>query len=351
MSDDTKVLPQVRAHAAVPAPVSTDVVVDVAGAKMGGAARWVYELDRFVRDTGAATILGRGRSLTGGWMLARERRALGARIVVAANNVAFAMAGRQRRVVLRNVLHFLYPSEEAMLERMPRSLRWQIALVRRLVQRADVIVAPSSMMAQRAADLVPAVADRIAVRPHPVSPLGPRDPDSPPFLLVPVLPAPYKNLVPQLASLLAALDRAGSPVEVRVTAAPADLPAGLSRHPRLVTLGRLPHRELASLWQRATAAFFPSTLEAFGYPLAEARVYGLPVLSPDTAHARELAGPALVGYRSGDLASLTDAVRWLGAPVPAQPHVYSRSAYFEWLFGLPADRRRDHERETHGITS
>lgn len=324
------------------------VIVDIAGAGMGGAARWAGELAGFPAPS--VTVVGRHHRLTAGWLARRERYAAGARIAVAANNVSFAFGGDQRRVVLRNALHFLHPAEERLLAGMPRSLRLQIPVVRRLLARADTIVVPTSIMAGRVAARVPAARDRIEVRAHPVTPIGPRAAVDR-FILVPVLPAPYKNLVPQLASLLAALDRAGSPLEVRVTAVAADLPHTLRRHPRLVLLGGVPHATLAPMWLRATAAFFPCTLEAFGYPLAEARVYGVPVLSPDSPQAREVAGTALLPYRPGDLSSLADAVRRLDHPVPAEPHAYDRDTYFRWLFGLPTKTTLTPAWEGHGIAS
>jgi glycosyltransferase involved in cell wall biosynthesis len=184
-----------------------------------------------------------------------------------------------------------------------------------------------------------------------VTPAGPRLASGQPFILVPVLPAPYKNLVPQLAALLGALDRTGQPTEVRVSAHPADLPAALARHPRLCLLGSVPHRALAGMWQRASAAFFPSTVEAFGYPLAEARAYGVPVLAPDSAQAREVAGAALVPYRPADPRSLTAAVtEGLNQPVRAEPHAFDRDTYFRWLFA-PEGHLLTEARESYGIAT
>jgi len=315
-------------------------VLDMAGGGIGGAARWAAELDGFLAAGGApVTVLGRHRRLTAGWLVRRERHAVGARIAVAANNIPFAIGGGERRVVLRNAMHFLHPSEEHLLAGMSRSFRAQVPVVRALLARAHTIVAPSSTMAGRVCDRVPAVRDRVVVRPHPVTPVGLRQPADDRFILVPVLPAPYKNLVPELAALLAALDRTDPRIEVRVTAQADDLPSELARHPRLRPLGIVPHHALAGMWRRATAAFFPSTVEAFGYPLAEARVYGVPVLAPDSGQARELAGAALLAYRPGDPASLSSAVERIREPVPAQPCTFDRDAYFRWLFGMPAQRQ------------
>jgi glycosyltransferase involved in cell wall biosynthesis len=323
--------------------------LDIAGGGIGGAARWTAELDGFLAAAGGApvTVVGRHRPLTAGWLVRRERHAIGVGLAVAANNIPFVVGGGERRVVLRNAMHFLHPSEELLLGNMSRSFRAQIPVVRALLARADVVVAPSSTMAGRVRDRVPAVRDRIVVRPHPVTPVGLRRPAHEPFVLVPVLPAPYKNLVPQLAALLAALDRAGQPTEVRLTAEASDLPDSLARHPRLRLLGTVPHHALAGMWQCATAAFFPSMVEAFGYPLAEARVYGVPVLAPDSGQARELAGPVLLPYRPGDHASLASAVERIHEPVPAQPDAFDRDDYFRWLLGLPAGRQLAHVGESH----
>jgi glycosyl transferase family 1 len=312
------------------------VVLDVAGGAIGGAARWAAELDGFLAGREApVAVVGRHRRLTAGWLARRERHAAGARIAVAANNVPFVVCGGERRVLLCNAMHFLRPSEEHLLSGMPRSFRAQIPVVRRLLTRAGSVVVPSSAMAERVEGRVPAVRDRLVVRPHPVTPVGPRSTTADPFILVPVLPAPYKNLLPQLAALLSALDRTGRSLVVRVTARPADLPAALVRHPRLRTLATVRHEVLAGMWRRATAAFFPSIVEAFGYPLAEARVYGVPVLAPDSAQAREIAGAALVPYRPGDPDSLVAAIQELAAVrVAAEPHAFDRDPYFRWLLEL-----------------
>jgi glycosyltransferase involved in cell wall biosynthesis len=313
---------------------------------MGGAARWVAELDAFLAPGGRPVrVIGRLQPLTPGWVVRRQRHTVRAGLVVAANNVSFAAGGEQRRVVLRNALHFLHPAEEHLLAAMPRAFRAQIPLVRRLLTRSDLVVAPSSAMAERVRSRVPAVRDRIVVRPHPVTPVGHRIAPPRPFILVPVLPAPYKNLVPELLALVGVLDRLRDPAEVWVTARPRDLPYPLAGHPRLTALGTVPVRDLAGLWRRAAAAFFPSTTESFGYPLAEARAYGVPVLAPDSGQAREVAGAALLPYRPGDAGSLAAAVERRREPVPAQPHAFDRDEYFRWLLrpatGHPASRSRE----------
>jgi glycosyltransferase involved in cell wall biosynthesis len=322
--------------------MTAGAVVDVAGASMGGAARWTHELTRFLGATGSdIEVIGRERSLTAAWLVGRERLAGRADRVVAANNVSFALARGRRTVLLRNALHVPYPGEEHLVRLLSRTYRARSEVVRRLLARADLIVVPCSAMAQRVCARVPAVRDRLVVRAHPVSPVGPRVTTDPPFILVPVLPSPYKNLVPHLRALVAATGRVGMPIEIRVTADRQELPGDLAGHPRVVAVGHLSHRHLGPLWCRATAAFYPSSVEAFGYPLAEARVYGLPVLAPDSGQARDIAGAALVPYRLDRPDSLAEAVRQLDRPVVAEPGAFDASAYFRWLFDLP--RQRPHQ--------
>lgn len=309
------------------------VVIDLAGGEVGGAARWRRELDgHLAAHGGGVRAIGREQHLTPGWLVRRELVARGADRVVASNNASFAVAGTHRVVLLRNALHFLYDSELSLLDRMPRSWRAQIPVIRSLAGRADEVVVPCTAMAERVVRHVPAVADRVVVRPHPISSVGARQPAQAPAILVPVVPLPYKNLIPQLRSLLAAMDRTGSEVAIRVTARPGDLPPDLESDARVVRIGVVPHAELAAEWRTATAVFFPSELESFGYPLAEARAYGVPVIAADTAQNREVAGGALRPYLPATGAGLDEALERLGEGVEPDAVTFDPVAYFRWLF-------------------
>ncbi|MEU1362589.1 glycosyltransferase [Micromonospora zamorensis] len=315
------------------------IVIDAAGGAGGGAGRLKTELDAFLADgTAPIRVIGRDRHLTPSWLVRREVAAAGAPVVVSLNNVSFAWRGTERRVLVHNALHFLAPTEGRLLALQPRSLRAQIPVVRRMLHRADVIAVPCSAMAQRVADRVPAVRDRLLVLANPVSPVGPRVPTDEVSILVPVVPSPFKNVVAELRMLLAALDRRQHPARVRMTAHPHELPEDLARHPRLDLLGQLPHHELSEHWRRTTAVFFPCLVESFGYPLAEARVYGLPVLAPDSAQSREVAGSALTPYRLSDVASLADALDEIDRTVVPEPDAFERGAYFTRLLGLDRER-------------
>jgi glycosyltransferase involved in cell wall biosynthesis len=152
-----------------------------------------------------------------------------------------------------------------------------------------------------------------------------------------VLFAPYKRMDERLRELLAALNGHGDPsVRVRVTASPADLPAQLASDARIEFVGAVDQQALRLVWAHSHAIYFPTGLESFGYPLAEARVSGQPVIARDTAQNREIAGAALCAFTSGDPDSLRRAVTLaLTTQVAPDPTPFDPDAYFDWLLGLP----------------
>jgi glycosyltransferase involved in cell wall biosynthesis len=214
---------------------------------------------------------------------------------------------------------------------MSRLFRAQIPVVRRLLTHASLVVVPSAAMADRVVYHVPAVADRMIIRPHPISPIGRPRLSTQPFILVPVVPGPYKNLSAHLRLLVTAADSCRHPVQIRLTANAEDLPDDLVAHPRITTIGTLPHREIVVFWRTAWAAFYPSSVESFGYPLAEARAYGIPVIAPDSSQAREIAGAALRGYDPSDPATLHAALAAADQAPEPDPSPFDRDSYFRWL--------------------
>src|SRR5690625_2132106 len=104
------------------------IVIDAAGARQGGAARFLLELDHYLGSSSpartGAVVLGRGKQLTTTWMIRRELEARRARRKVALNNVAFMQGRGERVVLLRNALHFPFAGElEALGFRRPLRLQ------------------------------------------------------------------------------------------------------------------------------------------------------------------------------------------------------------------------------------
>ena len=315
------------------------VTVDAAGAQMGGAARFLVELRGYLERTGRedVEIIGLRRRVRPGWLLRRELSSPGRSRRVALNNIGFITPGGQRWTLLRNPLHFLTEGEQARLDPAQRaSVRRKAAVVHLAARRSDVIVAPSTAMTERIAMVRPELSSRVVVRPHPVSaPSVPRMPGDP-VILCPVLFAPYKQMAQRLTELLTAVgDLEDSSVRVQVTARATELPAAVACNPQVELLGPLSCSELREIRMRSRAIYFPTGLESFGYPLAEARVSGQPVIARDTAQNREIAGSALCGYTSGDPDSLRRAVQAaLTADVAPDPGPFDPDRYFGWLLGL-----------------
>jgi glycosyltransferase involved in cell wall biosynthesis len=316
------------------------VTVDVAGAQMGGAARFATELRRYLARTGRGDVrvIGATHHVDPAWLLRREVTRPGAVRRVALNNVSFVSPGGERWTLLRNALHFLTDSEMSQLDPSVRAAsRREGAVVRMAARRSDVLVAPSTAMADRISRALPGIRDRIHVRAHPVSadavPSLPREA----AILCPVLFSPYKLMPDRLTELLAAIEDCGDPsVSLRVTAETAELPEALANNPKIELVGRLGHDELRRLWARSRAIYFPTGIESFGYPLAEARVCGRPVIARDTAQNREIGGRALCGFSAGDMASLRAAVSLaLTTDVAPDPAPFDPDAYFSWLLGTP----------------
>ena len=316
------------------------VTVDVAGAQMGGAARFASELSGYLTRTGRkdVRVIGSVRSVDPRWLLWREMSAPGATRRVAVNNVSFVAPGAERWVLLRNALHFLTAAEATALDPKVRaSVRREAAVVRLCARRADVIVVPCVAMSERVARAMPEVRGRVVVRPHPVSASSVLRHHRDTAILCPVLFAPYKQMSGRLAELMVAVSESGSPsVLVRVTAAAADVPPWLASDPRMEFLGRLDQRELNRVRARSSAIYFPTGLESFGYPLAEARASGHPVIARDTPQNREIAGAALCGFAPGDPDSLRSAVALaLTKEVTPDPAPFDPDAYFNWMLGEP----------------
>ncbi|MGH3345161.1 MAG: glycosyltransferase [Carbonactinosporaceae bacterium] len=312
------------------------VTVDAAGAVMGGATRFLVELGRYLGrvDGHRVRVIGEGRRISPRWLARRELVTASERRV-ALNNMSFVSPGGERWVLLRNALHFLTEAEArevgGAVERRTRAIG---VLVRAAAGRADVVVVPCSAMADRVAAVLPGVRNRIVVRHHPVSPDAMPANDAPDHaVLCPVVFGGYKAIPMRLRELLAAAEQGGySDVEIRVTAACDELPGDLSGHPQVVALGRLPHAELMSWWSRSAAVFFPTRVDSFGYPLAEARVYGRPVIAQDTAQAREIARSALCGYQAGEPHTLVAALESsLKEQVIPDPAPFEPGSYFRWL--------------------
>ncbi|MBX6389784.1 MAG: glycosyltransferase [Frankia sp.] len=331
-----------------PAASGAPVLVDCAGALMGGALRFLTELDGYLAGDPARAdgvrLIGRGRRLDARWLATRERQGTRRR-AVALNNIGFVTGRGERWVLMRNMLHVLRPGEAAALPGgLPRRAAASAALARAAARRADVVVVPTSEMAARVAVAVPGVAHRLVVRPHPLSMPTPVPADDRVTgrLLCPVLFSRFKAMGPllRLADAAAAQVAAdtGLPVEIVVTATEQEAAAEeLAGAARLRLVGRLSPAALEREQRRCQALLYPTRLESFGYPLAEARLAGLPVVALGSARNREVAGPVLVPYEREDVDAIAAAVRTalIRPPRHERGNPFDPVGYFDWLLDRP----------------
>lgn len=318
--------------------MTTALAVDVAGGAEGGAARYRAELYDYLARTGREDVhvIGVNRRASPAWLLRRELAAPTRGRRVALNNVGFLAPGGERRTLLRNALHFLTGAEASRLEPSLRAtVQRQAVVVHMAARRSDVLVVPCTAMAARITQVLPSVRSRIVVRPHPVSagsiPTLPRDR----VILCPMVVRTYRHMVARIRELLAVIDECGDrSVRLLVTAGRNELPAEVARHPSIELLGQLDLADLSWVWARSRAIYFPTDIESFGYPLAEARASGHPVIALDTAQNREIAGSALCGFTLDDPASLRSAtMAALTSEIMPDPAPFDPDAYFDWLLG------------------
>jgi hypothetical protein len=319
--------------------MTTAVTIDLAGGQMGGAARYRTELTGYLerRVLPSVKVIGASRQLSPAWLATREAAAAGRGRRIALNNVGFLAPGGERWTLLGNALHFLAAAEVAALEPWLRTaMSRQSMIVHRAARRSDVLVAPCTAMAERVAAVLPDVAGRLVVRMHPVSAVtGAAVRRSGSLILCPVMFASYKNMADRIGEWLTAVDGVlDDSVRLIVTASPGEMPASLAASPRLHLVGQLSVAQTQDLWSRCRAVYFPPGLESFGYPLAEARVAGRPVIGRNTPQNREIAGAALCGYDVGDSRSLRNATEAaLTLQVAPDPEPFDPDAYFDWMLG------------------
>lgn len=76
-----------------------------------------------------------------------------------------------------------------------------------------------------------------------------------------------------------------------------------------VTFARnISDEELAELYQKATATFFPSLYEGFGLPVLESMACGTPVVTFNNSSLGEVGGDAAIYVSETDVDDMTDAM-------------------------------------------
>jgi glycosyltransferase involved in cell wall biosynthesis len=115
--------------------------------------------------------------------------------------------------------------------------------------------------------------------------------------------------------LLEALRRMDPPVEVVLAGRPGwgteSVRAELARQAGVRFEESPSDERLAELYRRASALVYPSRMEGFGLPVAEAMASGCPVVASDLDCIREFAGDVPLYAPPGDAAALAAAIEQL----------------------------------------
>ena len=199
--------------------------------------------------------------MLGGFARAARRASVGADLVHAhwLPSGAVAMTTRKPFVVQ------VWGTDIELARRVP-------ALARRVLRRARLVIAPSTVLAEEARRLG---AQDVRVIPSGVDlPVGVAEEADPPEVLYAGRLSPEKGV----RELVAAAD--GIPLVVAGDGPLRDEVPG--------ALGFVPHDELERLYERAAVVACPSRREGFGVVCAEAMAYGRPVVAGDVGGLRDL---------------------------------------------------------------
>lgn len=99
-------------------------------------------------------------------------------------------------------------------------------------------------------------------------------------------------------------------------------------------LGQVDRGELISLYRHCLVFAFPSTVETFGQPLAEAMACGAPIVSSNTAAMPEVVGDAALFCDPTDARQMSDRILQLIADRPRREELKTkaraRARHFSW---------------------
>lgn len=247
-------------------------------------------------------------------------------------------------LLVRNALHFsrvymeLFWRRKSLRARVEfRVRRW---LILRSVQSADVVMLPTRATLDDLRRHVDVSPQKALVNPYGVSiesahPGGvgmgagkPRPSDSRALRLLYVsLYSEHKNLSTLLKALPILNRQGGKAFGLRTTANPGwklarttvtyqeDL--ALARLPEIAKwvefVGPVEMNQTQQLYRDADIVVFPSLIESFGHPMAEAMAHGLPIVAADTPVNREVCGEAAVYFKPLDPTDLADKIQRVAA--------------------------------------
>lgn len=110
----------------------------------------------------------------------------------------------------------------------------------------------------------------------------------------------------------------------------ADILALVERTPGVVLCGYVSDTDLASLYKSATGFVYPSYLEGFGVPLAEALLYGVPAVASTTGACPEVGGPWVPYCDPDDAPAIAAEMIRIAAMTPRERKAWAKGAR-DWV--------------------
>lgn len=155
-------------------------------------------------------------------------------------------------------------------------------IIKRSAKKSDHVIVQTQWMKEAVCKQCCVLSDCVSVAMPQVKPFGDvvKEHFDPSTFFYPTALGIYKNNAAVFA-VSEQLEQKGLEFAITLT-----LPEEKSRG-RVTCVGRLPYEEVVSRYHTSTLVF-PSYIETFGYPLAEARQAGTIVLASDTAFSREV---------------------------------------------------------------
>jgi glycosyltransferase involved in cell wall biosynthesis len=347
------------------------IAINAASAKMGGAVNYLtnflrnlptpesgYQFHVFLpRETvralgavpGNVQLCSLPDKTSGGWrrlwweqitlrrFLVREK----VDVLFSTANFALFRCPVKQILLVRNALYFSRLYQQRFLPR--HSLRVKVAfrlrrwLICRSVKSADTVVTPTRAMLDELRAYVDIPDDKVLV-----SPYGVELPNSSPpptkgekasqpqavvRLLYVSLYSEHKNLNTILRAMPILNKNGSGRFLLKTTADPTweggawtvthqedtKLAQKSEISPWVRFLVPLPREQMERLYLDADIFVFPSLTESFGFPMAEAMSYGLPIVASDTPVNREVCGEAAVYFRPQNPEDLARQVRRVAA--------------------------------------
>jgi glycosyltransferase involved in cell wall biosynthesis len=370
------------------------VVINAVSAKMGGAASYISNLLRqlsaenngaeflvFLPPETAATVgklaghvrllptrIGSANAQRRLWweqvtlrrFLKREK----AGALYSTANFAMFFCPVRQILLVRNVLYFSRICRERFLPKHRMGYRLAFALRRRLIvlsaRAADVVMTPTEAMLNELQNFVKlksvivnpygVVAPKQFIRRRPeTAERGKGSRKRPVRLLYVSLYSEHKNLSTLLQALEIVNAVSGTKFKLTTTVDPAWSGAAwttthredieLARRPGIAPwvefTGPISAGEIEELYAAADIFVFPSLAESFGFPMAEAMQYELPIVAADTPVNREVCGEGAVYFNPLSAEDLAHRLQSLAADISLRQHLGARgreqaAARFLW---------------------